>query len=50
MGENGVKNPVEAEYWVDDHCGVIDALSTEAKKVSEERVRGIGVAETPVHG
>ena len=45
-GEDGVENPVETEYRVEDHGEVINPGSFVAKNVTQKRMFGVRVAET----
>ena len=44
--EDGIEDPIESEYRVEDHGEVVHPRSLVAKNVAQKRVFGVRVAET----
>lgn len=46
VGENGIEDPIEPKYGVEDHGEVVHPRAFVAKDVTEEGMMGVWVAET----
>ena len=50
VSEDGVKDPIKAENWVDDDGDIVQPNLFVCKRISEKGVRlAGGVKQTPVH-
>ena len=45
-GEDGIEDPIETEYGVEDHGCIVHPGSFVAENIAQERVLGVGVAKT----
>lgn len=45
-GEDGIEDPIETEYRIEEHGEVVHPRSFVAEDVAQERVFGVRIAET----